>query len=110
HLPLPQLDDLRRLGRSLTAAIPAQVIITTVGVILAVGLVVLTVVGDEISERKAIVAGDEVQAVVWLPATGVVQLRAPDQAGGQGRGHAWIALDEAAHVIAELAVPFRPPA
>src|SRR5215510_13654840 len=62
HLPLPQLDDLRSLGRPLIAAVPAQVLMTTVGVPLAVGLVVLTVVSDQISEREAVVAGDEVQA------------------------------------------------
>src|SRR5262245_26003676 len=48
HLPLTQPDDLRGLGRSLAAAIPAQVLITTVGVMLVVGLVVLTVVSDQI--------------------------------------------------------------
>src|SRR5215470_14070373 len=38
HLPLTQPDDLRSLGWALPAAVPAQVIITTVGVPLAVGL------------------------------------------------------------------------
>src|SRR5262249_12369039 len=70
HLPLTQPVDLRSLGRSLTAAVPALVIIITVGVTLAVGLVVFAVIGDEISEREAIVAGDEVQAVIGPPATG----------------------------------------
>jgi hypothetical protein len=50
-------------GLALGAAIPGEVVVGAVAVVLAVGLVVLAVVGDEIGEREAVVGGDEVDAV-----------------------------------------------
>ena len=41
----------------------------TVSVALAIGVVVLGVVGHQVCQREAIVRNDEVQAVVGLPAS-----------------------------------------
>ena len=62
-LPLAQPLDLGIVGRPLDAAVPAVVVVGAVAVALAVGLVVLLVVADEVVEREAVVAGDEVDAV-----------------------------------------------
>ena len=50
------------VGLSLHPAVPGEVVAGAVAVVLAVGFVVLAVVGDEIGEREAVVAGDEVDA------------------------------------------------
>ena len=80
-----------------------------VAVVLAVGLVVLLVVADQVAEREAVVAGDEVDRVdaaggpmasyrSALPHSRVA--RSPDSAG--------LAAPEAADVVAVTAVPLRP--
>ena len=67
----PQRQDLRVVGRALDAAVPGPVVALAVAVVLAVGLVVLLVVGDEVAQREAVVRGDEVDARD-RPAAGVL--------------------------------------
>ena len=55
--------DGRVVGVAFDAAIPAEIVVDAVAVLLAVGLIVFCVVGDQIVEREAVVAGDEVDAV-----------------------------------------------
>ncbi len=82
HLPGPQLANLWVVGLSFDAAVPAKVVIGAVAVLLAVGLVVLLVVADEIREGEAVVRGDEVDARV-RHATGVcVEVAAAGEAVG----------------------------
>jgi hypothetical protein len=52
-------QDVRILRGSCCAAVPGPVI-AVVGVVVAVGLVVLAVVGDKIVQCEAIVAGDDI--------------------------------------------------
>src|SRR5205085_1966501 len=97
--------DGRVVGRALDAAVPAVVLRGAVAVRLAVGLVVLLVVTDQVPEREAVVAGHEVDRVGRLPARGLVQVGAaadarrqpagrprasppPRSAGRSGSGHA----------------------
>ena len=75
-LPLAQRDDRRVVGRPFGAAVPAIVVVGAVAVVLAVGLVVLLVVADQVVQREAVVAGDEVDAGVGLPAVVLVQVAA----------------------------------
>ena len=56
-----------------------------VAVVFAVGLVVLAVVGDQIVEREAVVAGHEVDALLGLALLVAVDLRAADHAGRRTR-------------------------
>ena len=63
HLAVAQRLDPGVVGRALDAAVPAEVVVAAVAVALAVGLVVLLVVGDQVVQREAVVAGDEVDAV-----------------------------------------------
>jgi hypothetical protein len=56
-----QRQDGRVLRLALRAAVPGAVVALAVLVVLAVGLVVLLVVGDQIAQREAVVGGDEVE-------------------------------------------------
>ena len=64
------------------AAVPAAVVVGAVAVVLAVGLVVLVVVGDQIVQREAVVAGHEVDALLGLALLVAVEL-AGCRAGGR---------------------------
>ena len=59
-LAVAQRLDRGVVGRALDAAVPAQVVVVAVAVVLAVRLVVLLVVGDQVVQREAVVAGHEV--------------------------------------------------
>ena len=63
-LDLARAERLDRgiVRRTLDAAVPAQVLVVAVAAVLAVRLVVLRVVRDEVLEREPVVAGDEVDA------------------------------------------------
>ena len=52
----------RIVARPLDAVVPGIIVVRTVAIVLAVGLVVLVVVGDEIGEREAVVGDDEIDA------------------------------------------------
>ena len=67
-------EDLGVFGRSLHAVVPRQVVIVTVPVVLAVGLVVLLVVADQIVQGKPVVGGDEVDAGVGPAAVSLVEI------------------------------------
>ena len=99
-------EDVRVVGRPLDAAVPAPVVVAAVAVPLAVGLVVLLVVGDQVVEREAVVAGDEVDRVERPSA--LVEVVAAAEPRGQGRGHARVAAPEAPDVVAVPAIPVRP--
>ena len=82
-LPLAQLDDLRVVGRAFRAAVPAIVVVGAVAVFLAVGVVVLFVVADQVVQREPVVTGDEIDAGVRLAAIVLVQVAAAGQARRQ---------------------------
>ena len=103
-----QGKDGRIHGFSLMAMVPAVVVIAAVAVLLAIGLVVLVVITQQIPEGKAVVAGDEVDTLLRIAHAGLVDIRAADQATGQTRDHAIVPLDQAADIVAELAVPLTP--
>jgi len=60
HLTHAQGVDAGVVGRPFPAAVPTVIVVGSVAVVFAVGLVVLLVVGDEVIEREAVVGGDEV--------------------------------------------------
>src|SRR5439155_25155433 len=64
----------RIVARPLGAAVPAQVIVAAVFVVLAIGFVVFLVVTDQVLQREAIVAGNEVDAGVGQTAALLVQV------------------------------------
>src|ERR1019366_1619151 len=96
------------VARAFPATIPTVVGVGAISVVLAVGEIVLLVVGNQIVEREAIVAGHEVDAVVRFAGAGLVEVGTAQQTGGERRGHAGIALYELAHIVAINAIPLRP--
>jgi hypothetical protein len=76
--------------------------------VLAVGLVVLVVVGHEIGEREAVVRGDEVDAGVGTAAAAVVEVAGAGAALREFADEAAIALPVGAHRVAVLVVPLGP--
>ena len=75
-LARPQGEHRGVVGRALDAAVPAAVVVGAVAVVLAVGLVVLGVVADEVGEREAVVDRDEVDRRGRTPAAVTEQVRA----------------------------------
>ena len=55
--------DCRIVARALHAEIVAQVVVVSVPVILAVGLVVFLIVADQVVERETVVGGDEINRI-----------------------------------------------
>jgi hypothetical protein len=64
-LPPTQRQHRRVRGLALDAAVPANVVVAAVAILLAVRLVLLAVVAHEVPEREAVVAGDVVDAAAW---------------------------------------------
>src|SRR5262249_19433719 len=66
ELVLPQLaaqrDDIGIVGRALDAAIVAVIVVGAVAIVLAIGLVVLLVVAEEIHQRETVMHGDVIDA------------------------------------------------
>ena len=67
HLPLPSPHDVPVLRGPLCAAVPGEVVVAAVPVLLPVGVVVLVVVRAQVRQHEAIVGDDEVQAVANGP-------------------------------------------
>src|SRR4029450_8699137 len=107
-LALAQVPDLEVVGGPLDPAVPGAVVLRAVPVALAVGLVVLVVVADQVIQGEAVVAGDEVDAGVGPAAVGLVQVAGPGEpvgdVGHPGAGGA----PEVPHGVAVAAVPLGP--
>ncbi len=85
--------------------VPTVVIVRAVAIVLAVGLVVLAVVGDKVAKRETIVGDDEIDALGWRLSAHeqVVRARHP---GGDLTAQSRIAPPEAARGVAKAVVPF----
>src|SRR4029450_9849766 len=105
-LALAQLAYLDVVGRAFGAVVPGQIVVGAVAVVLAVGLVVLVVVRDEVAEREAVVGGHEVDRGVGRAGTAPVQIAGAGQPVAHVAGLTLIALPEGAHGVAIDAVPF----
>src|SRR5262249_57833905 len=82
-LPRPQRHDVRVVGGALGAAVPGFVVAGPVVVVLAVGLVVLVVVGDQVAQGESVVHGDQVDRRGGAPAGGAVQVGGAGEPGGE---------------------------
>src|ERR1043166_7837504 len=93
------------------AAVPAQVVVGTIRVTVAVGLIVFLVVGHEVVETKPIMRSDEIDALMrpigLMKIAGekiVAAIKPLQQRPDFGR----FAADEGTHVVAKTAVPLQP--
>jgi hypothetical protein len=107
-LPSAQRLHGRDLGWPLDAAVPGTVIPESIPVVLAVGLVVPVVVGDQVAQGKAVVAGDEVDRGERAPAVVLVQVTGARQPGREFGQRGVPAAPEVADPVSVLAVPFGP--
>src|ERR1700722_9607015 len=103
-----QILDLLIIRRTFDAAVPAQVVIRTIPISFAVRFVVLTVVGNEVVEGKAVMAGNEVDAVDRQMAAALIDVGAPGDARCYRAHKSGIAFHKAPNIIAVPPVPFRP--
>ena len=78
HLPVPQLLNGRVIGRAFSATVPTAIVVGAVAVSLAIILVVFLVVRDEVIQRKTIVAGYEIDALLGFALLVTVNLRTAD--------------------------------
>ena len=79
----PQGDDVGVVGRPLGAAVPRPVVVGAVAVVLAVGLVVLGVVGDQVGQGEPVVHGDQVDRRGGPPAGAGEEVRGAGEPGGE---------------------------
>src|SRR5207245_10807860 len=90
------------------AAVTAVIVVGAVAVFLAIGLIVLVVVFDQVFQRETVVTSDEVDAGVRPPSALFIQVAAAAQSRREFRYRAAVALPKAADVVAVFAVPLRP--
>ena len=83
--PLADLDDLRLVGRALDAPVVREVLVGAVLVVLAVRLVVLLRVHDQVLQREAVVRGHEVDRGVGVAAARLVQVAGAGEPEGELR-------------------------
>ena len=108
HQPVAQLDCFRIVRLALMAPVPAEVVAVTVLVVLTVRVVVLLLVAHQITQRVAVVCGDEIDARVH-PTVAFQKDVARAGKPACHLGHLTsIAAPELSHCIAVLPVPLRP--
>src|SRR6266542_2219266 len=107
-LPVAQLQDSPIRGGAFDPAVPAEILILAVTVLLGVRVVVFVVVADKVRKREAVVRRDEVDARIRTPAALLVEIAAAGESRRKLRDDAAVTAPEPAHRIAVLAVPFGP--
>ena len=106
-LPFAQGIDLWVIGRSFDAAIPRLIIIVPVVVAVAVRLIVLFIVADQVVESETVVRGNEIDARIWASPIVSIKIGAPSEPVPHLADAALIAFPKTANRVAVFAVPFR---
>ena len=91
-------------------AVPAEVFIGSVRIIVAVSLIVLVIVGDEIVESESVMRCDVVDALVRMKGIGPIiwkEIIAAIESLHQRWHHPRVAAHEAAYIIPKTAVPLE---
>ena len=96
------------VGGALGAAVPRPVVVGAVVVVLAVGLVVLVVVGDQVAQGEAVVDRDQVHRGGRAAPRPAVHVRRPAEPGGELPHPDRVAAPEVAHGVPVPAVPLAP--
>ena len=103
-----QRPHLGVVGGAFGAGVPRPVVRFAVAVALAIGVVVLVVVGDQVLDREPVVRGDEVDRGHRSAAGVLVEVGRASDAGGEFAQRRRFATPEIPHGVAVFAVPFRP--
>ena len=78
-------DGAGRIGRAFESEVPGEVVCGPVAIVLAVGLVVLGVVGDEVVQRESVVGRYEIDRGVHATAAGQAPMAEKISRSGQPR-------------------------
>ena len=110
-----EFQNLRILRLTFRAAVPAPVVVGSIGIVPAIAFVVLFIIGIEVIQREAVMTGQEIHAGI---VTGIVSvcLRIEAAVHVTGAAHApgsvprfpAAAFQKFAHGIPVPSVPFRP--
>ena len=100
--------DSRVFRWAFDAAVPAEIVIGAVAVLLSNALVVLDVIRDEIVEGETVVAGHEIDAPFQPPPFDAKDIGAGYEPVWEFVAGAVVALHEVADSIAKLPVPLLP--
>ena len=107
-LALAQRVDLRVIRWAFDPAIPRLIVVVAVAVLVAVQLVVLFVVADQIDQREPIVGSDEIDARVWATPVVLIKIGTAGEPVSHLADSPLVAFPKAPHRVPIFAVPFRP--
>ena len=107
-LLVAQFDDVLIVCVALSAAVPRTVVVRTIRTALEVRLVVLFVIGDEVTQREAVVCDHEVDGSHGLATRRAIQVGGPCEARGEVGQRGEFSAPEVTHRIAVPAVPLGP--
>ena len=107
-MAVAQCDNLRIVGRPLHAAIPAVIRVGPVAIVLAVRLIVLVIVADQIQQRKTVMDGDEIDARPGSAAAVAENVGRARNPRGEIGDQPLVSLPKPPHRIPVLPVPFGP--
>ena len=110
HHAATQGLHLHILRLPLHAAVPAIAVVVPVRVVPAVLLIVFHIVGVEVVQGEAVMAGQEVHGRALPPLQRIVHVPGAGDPGDGRPRQAPVPLQEAPHVVPVSAVPFRPSA
>jgi hypothetical protein len=104
----PQLENVGIVRRPFDPAIGTVVVVGAVAIVLAVGLVVLALVADEVGQGETVVDGDVVDARARAAAGTVEQVGGAGHATGEIADQVAVRQPIAPHRVAKMVVPLRP--
>ena len=107
-LAIAQTDDGWVRGRSLDPAIPAEVGIASVAIVVAIGLIVLFVVADQVLQCETVMRGNKIDACPRAPAPVAEDVGRPRHARSQIGDEPLVTLPKAPHCVAVLPIPLCP--
>ena len=85
-----------------------MIIIVAIVVAVAVRLIVLFVIADQVVESETIVRGNEINAVIWTSPVVSIKIGATGESLAHLTDVALVAFPKTANRVAVFAVPFRP--
>src|SRR5271157_2451714 len=108
YLPVAQPFYCGIVRWTFEAAIPASVVLAAVAVVFTIFFVVLVIIGDYVVEGKAIVARNEIDALLGFALLRTINTRAAKETIGCATNRIIRAAEEVADIIAKAVVPLLP--
>src|SRR5262245_9950769 len=107
-LAVAKTDYGRIRGRALDPAIPAEIGIASVAIVLAIGFIVLFVVADQVLQSETIMRGNKIDAGPRTPAAVTEDVGRARHARGEIGDETLVTLPKAPHRVAVLPIPLGP--